>query len=174
MKVEYINPFVTSTTAVFATMLDCQITRGEPFVKQGSQPHHEVSGIIGLSGKAKGMVVLSLEREVALAATAVMLEENLEAIDADVVDAIGELANVIAGGAKAKLEQFALSVSLPSVVIGTTHSLEFPSRVTPISIPFACSWGGVILDVGLIEEPADLSDPASSANLPLVRASQPE
>ncbi len=54
MKVEYINPFVTSTTAVFATMLECQITRGEPFVKQGSQPHHEVSGIIGLSGKAAG------------------------------------------------------------------------------------------------------------------------
>ena len=53
MKVEYITPFVTSVTSVFATMLDCRIGRGEPFVKEGSQPHHEVSGIIGRSGKAK-------------------------------------------------------------------------------------------------------------------------
>ena len=139
MKVEYINPFVTSVTSVFATMLDCRIGRGEPFVKEGSQPHHEVSGIIGLSGKAKGTVVLSLEPDVALAATEAMLLERPPEINSDVVDAVGELTNVVAGGAKARLEHFALSVSLPTVIIGREHTLEFPFNVTPISIPFAPS-----------------------------------
>lgn len=162
MKVEYINPFVTSVTSVFATMLDCQISRGRVFVKEGSQPHHEVSGIIGLSGKAKGTVVLSLEPDVALAATEAMLLERPPEINSDVVDAVGELTNVVAGGAKAKLEHFALSVSLPSVIIGREHTLEFPSNVTPISIPFDCPWGGVILDVGLVEHPA--KDSARSAS----------
>jgi chemotaxis protein CheX len=162
MKVEYINPFVASIKSVFATMLDCQIDRGEPFIKEGSQPHHEVNGIIGLSGKAKGTVVLSLERDTALAVTEAMLQERPSEIDADVVDAVGELTNVIAGGAKAKLEQFALSVSLPTVIVGKTHCLEFPSNVTPISIPFHCRWGEVTLEVGLIEQPAEVSAVASS------------
>ena len=148
MKVEYINPFVESIRSAFSTMLGIEITRGEPFIKKGSHPHHEVNGIIGFSGKAKGIVVLSLEPEVALAATEAMLLERPPEINSDVVDAVGELANMIAGGAKAKLEQLCLSVSLPSVIIGKTDSLKFPSTVTPISIPFHCSWGGVVLEFG--------------------------
>ncbi len=165
MKVEYINPFVTSITSVFATMLDCRISRGKPFVKEGFQPHYEVSGIIRLSGKATGTVVLSLETAVALAATEAMLLERPPEINSDVVDAVGELTNIVAGGAKAKLEHFALSASLPSVIIGREHTLEFPSNVTPISIPFDCPWGGVILDVGLVENPAQDSGSSVSGEL---------
>jgi chemotaxis protein CheX len=59
MKVEYINPFLTATIDVFNTMLRCPLTRGKPFAKGGPQPQYDVSGIIGLSGTAKGIVVLS-------------------------------------------------------------------------------------------------------------------
>lgn len=64
MKVEYVNPFLASTISVFRTMLQCELTRGKIFLKNNFRPEYEVSGIIGFSGKAKGMVVLSLNREV--------------------------------------------------------------------------------------------------------------
>lgn len=173
MKVEYINPFVASITSVFATMLDCQVSRGRPFIKEGSHPHHEVNGIIGLSGKAKGTVVLSLDQNVALAATEAMLLERPAEIDSDVADAVGELTNMIAGGAKAQLEQFSLSVSLPNVIIGKTHSLEFYSNATPISIPFDCPWGGVVLEVGLVEQPDETPALSPSGDLAVQNAGHP-
>lgn len=67
MKVEYINPFLTAAISVFKTMLQTTLTRGEPYLKDGTQPNYEVSGMIGLSGQAKGMVVFSLSREAARA-----------------------------------------------------------------------------------------------------------
>jgi chemotaxis protein CheX len=153
MRVEYINPFLTSTVSVFGTMLNCRLTRGQPYVKTNYQPDHEVSGIIGLSGKARGTVVLSLNRETALNAAGVMLGEQPTTINADVADAVGELTNMIAGNAKAQLEHLEMSVSLPMVITGKGHCIEFPQHVQPICIPFECEWGFVTVDVGLVDEP---------------------
>jgi chemotaxis protein CheX len=152
MKVEYINPFVSSTIAVFDTMLGCAAQRGKPFVRTGKEPVHDISGIIGLSGKARGTVVLSLGKNVALAAAGAMLGETPPEINADVVDVVGELTNMIAGGAKSQLASLSLSISLPTVITGTSHAVEFPSNVTPISIPFACDWGIFNVDFGLVEQ----------------------
>jgi len=152
VKVEHVNPFLAATVAVFRTMLDCEIQRGELHLKGNHQPDHEISGIIGLSGKAVGPVVLSLSRESALAVTEALAGERAEKIDATVVDAVGELTNMIAGKAKADLEQLAMSISLPSVITGRNHSVTFPSGVLPIGIPFECHWGAICLDVGLAEK----------------------
>jgi chemotaxis protein CheX len=154
MKAEYINPFLVSTISTFKTMLGCVLTRGTPYVKNGSQVEHEVSGVIGLSGRAQGTVVVGLNREAALAATEAMLQERPPDINGDVVDAIGELANIIAGGAKAQLEHLELSVSLPSVVTGRGHCIQFPTKVTPICIPFDSDWGPITVEVGLSESHA--------------------
>lgn len=151
MKVEYINPFLTSAISAFETMLDCTLTRGTPYIKDGSQPEHEVSGVIGLSGNAKGTVVLGLGREAAISVAEKLLEERPPEINGDVTDAVGELANIIAGSAKAKLENLSLSVSLPTVITGKGHCIEFPSQVTPICIPFDSKWGPVTVEVGLTE-----------------------
>jgi chemotaxis protein CheX len=152
MNVDYINPFLQATISAFDTMLGCALTRGTPYLKDGSQPEHEVSGIIGLSGKAQGTVVLGLEREAALSAAGTLLCERPDEINADVTDAVGELANIIAGSAKAKLEELQLSVSLPTVITGKGHSVEFPSKVRPICIPFESEWGPVTVEVGLTEQ----------------------
>ena len=63
------------------------MTRGDISMKQGHQPHFEISGVIGLSGKAIGVVVLSVSRKVAFSITEKMLGERPTAIDADVTDA---------------------------------------------------------------------------------------
>jgi chemotaxis protein CheX len=68
---------------------------------------------------------------------------------------VGELANIIAGGAKAQLEHLAMSVSLPTVITGKHHSVELSSKVTPICIPFESKWGLLTVEVGLCEEHAD-------------------
>jgi chemotaxis protein CheX len=163
MNVKYINPFLTSTVSAFETRLDCALTRGKPYVKDQTKPAHEVSGIIGLSGKAQGMVVVSLCREAALGVTEAMLQERPDRINADVTDAVGELANIVAGGAKGQLEHLEMQVSLPTVITGNAPIIGFPSRVTPICIPFHSKWGPITVEVGLVEEEAKEKQAAATA-----------
>ncbi len=149
MRVEYINPFIRSLNNTFRTMLSCELTRGTLSLVADRAPIHEVSGTIGLSGRAVGTVVLSLSRGVALRAASHMLLCEATEINDDVTDAVGELANMVAGAAKAELEDLQLSISLPNVITGRDYEIRFPSNVTPICIPFDTGWGPLSLQVGI-------------------------
>ncbi len=148
MRVEYINPFVTSLKNAFKTMLDCEARRGEIAVKANHCAKYFVSGVIGLSGKTVGTVVLNFSEAVALRAASTMLMTETTVINEDVLDAVGELTNMVAGAAKAELEGHQLQVSLPNVITGHNHEIHFPSNVVPISISFETDWGPLTLEVG--------------------------
>jgi chemotaxis protein CheX len=146
----YLPAFVDAAIGVFDTMLGLAISTGKPSIGGRDRVEAEISGIIGLSGDIKGMVVLSLGTEVALNATEALLTERHNEVDAQVADTVGELTNMVAGMAKGKLPG-SLTMSLPSVVMGNSHCIVFPSEVTPVVIPFDCPWGNVIVEFGLAD-----------------------
>lgn len=151
MQVEYINPFIRSMTKTFDTMLGCEIKRGSLVLAHDFKGSYDVCGVIGLSGRAQGVVVVNLSRSVAVQAAATMLmmdPSELTELNDDVVDAVGEIANMVAGAAKAELEEFELSISLPNVVVGSPPDIRFPSEVHAIAIPFECPWGAMSIKVG--------------------------
>ncbi len=150
MKAEHINPFLRSVVNTFSTMLSCEARRGEITLAKSNTQSYPISGVIGLSGKAAGTVVINLSQEVALKAASAMLMTELTSLDDDVIDAVGELANMVAGQAKAELEEYELSVSLPNVITGGGHEIRFPSDAQPITVPFDTDFGPLLLVVGLM------------------------
>jgi chemotaxis protein CheX len=150
MKADYINPFLLSTIDVFGQMLELELVREAPFIRKEFAPQYEVTGMIGLSGKTTGTVALSLPSEMALAITEKLLGERPAEMNGQVVDAIGEVTNMIAGAAKSKLDHLQLSLGLPTVIIGRSTRIAFPSRATPISIPFSSALGPIIVEVGIL------------------------
>ena len=151
MRAEYINPFIEATVNVFGTMLGCKVERTGLELNESYAPNHEVTGIIGLSGKASGDIVLSFEKTLALSTTEALLGEPVETIGDDVVDAVGEITNMIAGNAKSHLEELEMTLALPTVIVGKNHSIRFPTKVRPIAIHFTSDWGGLTIEVGLTE-----------------------
>lgn len=150
IDVDYINPVIGSLEDTFSTMLNQKIKRTGLGLMENNQALFPVSGIIGVSGKAIGTIVLSMSKGVAAKAAAVMLmlDETPADVDDDVLDAVGELTNMVTGGAKAKLEEFKLSMSLPNVLMGDNCRLHFPQNSHPIAIPFNCDWGPLGLQIG--------------------------
>ena len=149
IEIDYINPVITGLEEVFKTMLNCEIERTGLGLMENSHALYPVSGIIGVSGKGVGTVVLSFQRSVALkAAEAMLMMEGLTEVDNDVLDAVGEITNMVCGDAKAKLAQFQLSISLPNILCGEDCWLHFPQNSHPISIPFKCPWGLLALQIG--------------------------
>jgi chemotaxis protein CheX len=153
VNVEFINPFVAATQDVFSTMLGQTLTRGAIGLIKDHAPVHEVNGLIGLTGRCQGMVVVSIGRDTALVAAEIMLGSRPNELNGEVADAVGELANMIAGAAKTQLAEYNLSIGLPTVICGKSHSISFPSKSRPIAIPFDSAIGPVCIEVGLVESP---------------------
>jgi chemotaxis protein CheX len=161
-NVDYVNPVIEATCSVLRSMLGMEVVRGAIYCKLNDKPAHDVSGVINLTGAAQGTIVLSMSANVAIEATRILTGDKPERVDATVVDAVGELANIIAGNAKAKLSQLSLSIGLPRVVKGRDYAIAFPEGGTPIAIPFECTTGPITLEVALVEVPAALAAGAAS------------
>jgi chemotaxis protein CheX len=155
VRVEFINPFVTATQNVFHMMLGQTLRRGPLSLKHEHSPMYDVSGLIGLSGKCRGMIVVSLSRGTAMSAAEIMLGNRPEEINGDVMDAIGELTNMIAGAAKTQLEEYRLTIGLPTVICGKGQAVAFPSQASPMVIPFDSDLGPVCIQVGIVEGPTE-------------------
>jgi chemotaxis protein CheX len=153
MRVELINPFISATQHVFGVMLGATLTRGPLGLKQSHAPTYEVSGLIGLCGSLQGMVVVTVGRLTAIHAAEAMLGARPAGLNGEVVDAIGELTNMIAGAAKTALAQHRLEIGLPTVIVGKSQSINFPSGSSPLSIPFDSDFGPICVEVGLAETP---------------------
>ena len=65
----------------------------------------------------------------------------------DFADAVGELVNMVSGGAKAQFEGKEVSISCPSVVIGAKHAVYSPKDMVKIVIPFTTDCGEFAVEV---------------------------
>ena len=148
MDVNYINPFLKAIDNIFETMIDVPFTLGQPSLKKNDIPSHEISGIIGITGEVIGCVVVSFPESVALQLASKLLQEKLTKVDEDCTDAIGEIANMVAGDAKKGFPKGNTSISVPTVIIGQ-HRIAFPKGVPIISIPCGTEAGSFSIEVAL-------------------------
>src|SRR5262249_6836111 len=132
MDVRYINPFIEAVRSVFATMIHIDVTLGKPHVTD-DHTKFDVSGIIGMSGDVVGSVVLSFPASVAKVVIGKLAGSDLAIESPDFADALGEIVNMISGAAKSKFEGKNVSISTPSVVVGSHHTIARPTRSTCIS-----------------------------------------
>ena len=164
MDASYITPFVKSIQNVFSTMLQLPVTVADPAIKQGNAPSHDVSGIIGMSGDVKGSVVLSFKLDAAESIVALFCGERLEATESDFADAIGELVNMVSGGAKALFpDTNRVSISCPSVIVGESHGVCLPSDIPCVMIPCSTDCGEFVIEVAIRENAAQPEDAAQAA-----------
>jgi chemotaxis protein CheX len=147
MNHTYVTPFITSATKVFETMLALSVTVGTPQRKSAATPAYGVSGIIGMSGDVDGAVVLSFPTETAERVVALFTGTPLSRDHEDFADAIGELINMISGGAKAQFPCKRVTISCPSVVVGSNHVVFGRKDVISITIPCHCDCGDFAVEV---------------------------
>ena len=138
MDVKYINPFVLAAQAVFKTMLGIEVAMGKPLLKETRTTSGDVTGIMSLVGDRKGTVAISFRGKGAVFVFNTLVGETAEKVNADVVDAIGELTNIISGQARKEFENngINLKASIPMVVVGTEVETNFITKLPVVSLPF--------------------------------------
>ncbi|MGE0709566.1 MAG: chemotaxis protein CheX [Planctomycetota bacterium] len=108
------------TLALMAALEEVAVTYG---AADAVAQVHEVSAVIGFGGpEAQGALVLSTDRVTATRLVSRIAGAELEELSEDVVDGLGELANIVAGRAAVGLGGGEdLGLALPTVVAGGGH-----------------------------------------------------
>ncbi|MDR2884666.1 MAG: chemotaxis protein CheX [Deferribacteraceae bacterium] len=151
MKAEMINPFITATISVFETMTGIEPKKGEIYVKQDEKMTYDISGVIGIAGKMQGFIVLSFPEPLVLDLVSGFLGEKKTHMSKDVVDAVGEFVNMIAGSSKRVFAEqgFKYNIGIPSVISGRNHIINRPSNVVCIGVKFYVGDQHFVIEVAL-------------------------
>jgi len=131
---DYVEPFVEVTINTFKEFVGIDVTPRHPhFLDPDVAFEWDISAVIGLSGAVKGAVIISMKSDLAIKLTELLTDDNHSEIDADVVDAIGEINNIIAGNIKPKVPNGdKIVISIPTIIKGKEHSIAWPSKQTRI------------------------------------------
>lgn len=152
MEAALINPFIEATRNVLKTMAQIEARAGKPVIKKDSNTWGDVTGVIGMAGDhVRGSLIVSFQREVILKVVSAMLMEEYSDINQEVVDAVGELTNMICGGTKAAISEYGYAVDMatPLVIAGQGVHVSQLSQTPVISVPFDTAVGKFVIEATL-------------------------
>ena len=142
---------VNATCDVLSTMFGVEAQAGEAIA--GGEPsslHEGVFATVGMGGPCIGSGTLSLPSSLACQLAGQFMMSEYDQVNTEVLDAMGELANMIIGNVKTALEaeMGQIGLSIPTVLFGKNFVARTRDSAVRLSIPFNCG-GGAILHVGL-------------------------
>jgi len=149
MEVKLINPFLDAAVNVLRTMAFTEVKAGKPYLKEGKEATGDVTGTIGFSGDATGSLSITFDEPCIVKIVSNMFGEEITQANEEVLDAVGELTNMISGDARSRLEKhgYAIRAGIPSVISGKGHIIKTFHDGPCIAIPFSTSGGDFAVEI---------------------------
>jgi chemotaxis protein CheX len=128
-----VSVFVSAVLQYFDRTVNQAAACGTPFLAMQERPAtSDYTGIIRIDGKRNGMVIFTAPKTMLSVMLMRMQEPDMS--HENLSDLVGEIANTLSGNARRDFgHQF--NISVPSVISGRDHPLEFPQGARPIVIP---------------------------------------
>lgn len=145
------NSISQATQEIFQTMLMMEASPGEVLVERTNLFENSVTAIVGMAGANKGMLAIHIPKSTALVITSSFLMMEVSEVDEDVKDAIGELANMVAGSIKSDLTEKGqdFKLSIPSVICGAEYEIDCLIDSDGVCIPFSIDGGEFLVEFHL-------------------------
>ncbi len=148
---EISDKIIAATIELFTGMVMMNISvAGEPLITLGPLKK-SITGMVGLAGVHKGILAVHFSKQVALDITSSFLGVNVQEINTDVQDAIGEIANMLGGNLKTILSDRGkdIQLSLPSTVFGDEYAVSSQVGGDQVILPFQVPSGVFYVHVEL-------------------------
>lgn len=146
-----------ATDAVFTTMLNLPVTAEAVRQEAGDPaPVDGVIALVGIAGSWTGTGHIYCSAEFACQLAGALLMADYKSVDADVLDAVAEVANMIIGNVKTHLEETLgpLGLSVPTVIYGRNYQARTGSVHDWIVAPFRCGAQSMEIRFSLMPTPA--------------------
>ncbi|KNY29714.1 chemotaxis protein CheX [Pseudobacteroides cellulosolvens] len=151
MDIKYINPFLQALVKVLGEFGISDVTKSGLKKKEKMHVDMDITSVIGLIGGARGNIAYSFSEETAKKiASAMMMGEPVETMDALSRSAISELTNMVTGTACGILSENGLTIDLtpPSLIFGKDIYFII-SSVETICLEMNTGCGKVEINIGL-------------------------
>lgn len=148
------NLIIKSTQEVFSTMVMLEVQPGAVVEGKGESLVSNVTAMIGLAGDLRGMLAVLCPEAAAKAITGSMLGMEVDELGEDVKDAVGEIANMVAGGLKSGLNDLGrkIELAIPTAVIGESFRMSGMLGANRIYIPFTGDACGFAIELKYVLE----------------------
>lgn len=149
MDEKLVNPFVMAAMNVLDTMAFVKATAQKPYLKTDNSAPGDVSGIVAFTGEATGTVSITFDEACIIQIVSNMFGEEIKEMNEEVIDAVGELTNMISGNARMEIETTGkvLHGGIPTVIIGKNHQLTSMAKGPIIAIPFETDAGNYTIEI---------------------------
>ena len=151
-------------------MLGLEMSAGEASRQANTpEPVRGVVALIGLTGKWVGTGGIFCSAEFARKISGKLLMSEFASVDQEVLDAIGEIGNMIIGGFKGALEPDigVLEMSIPVVVFGHNFTATSIHRTDWVMLPFSCEGDHLIIKACLTPQTEHHQRRATDIHAPL-------
>jgi chemotaxis protein CheX len=132
----------TATLEVFSTMLNLPLTAFEVRTESTNTagPRSGIVALIGVAGAWAGTGCVACSGKLACRLSEQFLMTPFEAVNEDVLDAVGEITNMIIGNVKTHLEEIAgaMGLSTPTVIYGRNFQTRSARVHEWTVVPFEC------------------------------------
>ena len=138
MLIEYIR---MSTADVFSTMLGIEVCPEAEFSDpNGPAVSDGVLALVGIAGSWAGTGAISCSAAFACRICNQLLMSEAASVNEEVLDAVGEVANMVIGNFKTRLEESLgpLGLSIPTVIYGRNFTSRSLGTNSWIVLPFQC------------------------------------
>lgn len=156
MDVNFINPVLRSMQNILSTMVHIEAKVGSPRIKDKNDiiQGKNITGVMSMIGR-KGIasIAITFPEPVILLIVKKMMPVEATTIDGMVIDLVGELANMVLGGAKSELENggYFFKLSLPTIILGTDYLIAHKTNAPIIVLPFSIPEGDFFIEAGYEE-----------------------
>lgn len=132
------DEIVTGTRDVFSTMLMVDLAGEEIVENKKCDIRSNLTSMIGLGGGIRGLLAVHCSASAAKAITSAFIGMNVEELDDDVKDAIGEIANMVAGNLKVSFAKIdtGIELAVPTSVMGESFHVGAINDARRITVLF--------------------------------------
>lgn len=149
-RAEHLEPFLEAARQVIEAELGSNVSRGKLTLADGGCTTHEITAIIGITGKLVGLAIFGMQNSTALAIVGHMMGAPIEEMDDLALSGIAELANVIAGRAATLLTERGLFADIaPPVLLCGAGSRVSTAGITRLVVPLLSSLGTVEIQLAI-------------------------
>jgi chemotaxis protein CheX len=149
VRAQLADPLITAVRQTLRDMVETEAIVRCVYQRETPTPLGDISALLKISATLEGVLILSFSMTTAEAmARRVFAEVGTELHAALIQDCMGEIANVVAGQAKALLggTPYHFVFSSPNVTLGS-HDLALSEKMSSLVIAFESDLGGLALQL---------------------------
>jgi len=150
MKFEYIEPFVNSTARVLDEVIQSDISKGKVSLVSYDEIHGDIVIVIKVEGDTEGSIILNMDNETAINICNAMMGEDRDELTPMCMDAISELANMMAGNATSALVDLGYDLRIaPPLVVARDGMIKRISELEIFQVPLFTDCGEITMNAVL-------------------------